>query len=134
MLDSSTSNTRSLVRLAVGLSNVLSMPLGGQHRQNASIATEEEIKTLVDAGQEEGVIEEEEKEMILSVLDFGDTVAREVMVPRIDIIATDVMTPLREALDLMVTSGHSLIQSAESALLLRETTRGKSFRRYVAAF
>lgn len=98
-----------LVRLAVGLSNVLSMPLGGQHRQNASIATEEEIKTLVDAGQEEGVIEEEEKEMILSVLDFGDTVAREVMVPRIDIVATDVTTPLREALDLMVTTGHSRI-------------------------
>ncbi len=98
-----------LVRLAVALSNGLSMPLGGQRRETGSIATEEEIKTLVDAGQEEGVIEEEEKEMILSVLDFGDTVAREVMVPRIDIIASDVSVPLREALDLMVTTGHSRI-------------------------
>lgn len=98
-----------LVRLAVGMSNLLSMPLGGQRRETAAVATEEEIKSIVDAGQEGGVIEEEEKEMILSVLDFGDTVAREVMVPRIDISAADVSLPLREALDLMIMTGHSRI-------------------------
>ena len=47
------------------------------------------IQWAIDAGEEEGLIEIEEKAMILSVLDFGDTVAREVMVPRIDIIAID---------------------------------------------
>jgi len=51
--------------------------------------TEEEIKTLVDAGSEEGVIEDEEKEMIYSIFQFCDKVAREVMVPRIDMVALD---------------------------------------------
>jgi CBS domain containing-hemolysin-like protein len=97
------------VRFAVVLSNLLSIPMGGQKRESASLVTEEEIKTMVDAGEEEGLIEEEEKEMILSVLDFGDTVAREVMVPRIDVVALDVDTPFEEALDVVVSAGHSRI-------------------------
>ncbi|MFN4293415.1 MAG: CNNM domain-containing protein, partial [Thermoflexales bacterium] len=88
-----------LVRFAVVLSNLLSIPMGGQKREGAALVTEEELKTMVDAGEEEGLIEEGEKEMILSVLDFGDTVAREVMVPRIAMVALDVNTPFDEALD-----------------------------------
>lgn len=97
------------VRVAVWLSNVLAMPLGGRKLQTGSMITEEEIKTLVDAGEEEGLIETGEKEMILSVLDFGDTVAREVMVPRIDIVAVDAAMPMSEALDAMVAAGHSRV-------------------------
>lgn len=97
------------VRVAVILSNVLSIPMGGQKREGASLVTEEEIKTMVDAGEEEGLIEEDEKEMILSVLDFGDTVARQVMVPRIDMTAIDVNTPFDEALDVVVSAGHSRV-------------------------
>lgn len=97
------------VRVAVALSNLLSLPLGGQKRDGATLVTEEELKTMVDAGQEEGLIEQDEKAMILSVLDFGDTVAREVMVPRIDIVAVEVNTPLREALDVVISAGHSRI-------------------------
>jgi CBS domain containing-hemolysin-like protein len=98
-----------VVRLAVALSNLLSIPLGGQRRDSASLVTEEELKTLVDAGEEEGLIEEEEKEMILSVLDFGDTVAREVMVPRIDVVAIDVGTDFNAAIDVVISAGHSRI-------------------------
>lgn len=96
-----------VVRLAVAISNLLSMPLGGQKRDSASLVTQEELKTMVDAGEEEGLIEEDEKEMILSVLDFGDTLAREVMVPRIDITAVEVNTSIKEVTDLIITSGHS---------------------------
>ena len=98
-----------VVRLAVMLSNLLSIPLGGQRRDSASLVTEEELKTLVDAGEEEGLIEEEEKEMILSVLDFGDTVAREVMVPRIDVVAIEVGTDFNAAIDVVISAGHSRI-------------------------
>jgi putative hemolysin len=98
-----------VVRLAVVLSNLLSIPMGGQRRDGASLVTEEELKTMVDAGEEEGLIEEDEKEMILSVLDFGDTVAREVMVPRIDMVAVEVDTPLDDALELIISAGHSRI-------------------------
>jgi putative hemolysin len=97
------------VRFAIVLSNVLSIPMGGQKRESASLVTEAEIKTMVDAGQEEGLIEVEEKAMILSVLDFGDTVARQVMVPRIDLTALDVSTPFDEALDTVVSAGHSRV-------------------------
>jgi putative hemolysin len=98
-----------LVRFAVVLSNWLSIPFGGQKRESATLVTEQELKTMVDAGEEEGLIEIEEKEMILSVLDFGDTVAREVMVPRIDIVAIDVDTRFDEALLEVVKAGHSRI-------------------------
>ncbi|MCS7061525.1 MAG: hemolysin family protein [Anaerolineae bacterium] len=97
------------VRVAVALSNWLSLPLGGQKRDSATLVTEEELKTMVDAGQEEGLIEQDEKAMILSVLDFGDTVAREVMVPRIDMVAIEVSTPLKQALDVIIEAGHSRI-------------------------
>jgi putative hemolysin len=97
------------VRFAIVLSNLLSIPMGGQKRESASLVTEEEIKTMVDAGEEEGLIEIEEKEMILSVLDFGDTVARQVMVPRIDMMALDVSTPFDEALDQIIAAGHSRV-------------------------
>lgn len=71
--------------------------------------TEEEIKTLVDAGQEEGVIEDEEKEMIYSIFQFGDTSVREVMVPRLDMVALRIDTPLDEAVQTVLAAGHSRI-------------------------
>ena len=62
-----------------------------------TLVTEEEIKTLVDAGEEGGAIEEEEKEMIFSIFQLGDTLAREVMVPRIDIAGFEAEMPLSDA-------------------------------------
>lgn len=52
--------------------------------------TEDELRTIVEVSHEEGVIETEEKKMINNVFDFGDSVARDVMVPRIDMIFVDV--------------------------------------------
>jgi CBS domain containing-hemolysin-like protein len=73
----------------------------------STLVTEEEIKTLVDAGEEGGAIEEEEKEMIFSIFQLGDTLAREVMVPRIDIIGFEAATPLAEAARTLIDTGHS---------------------------
>ena len=81
--------------------------LGGHG--TSQMVTEEEIKTLVDAGSEDGVIENEEKEMIYSIIRFGDTVAREVMLPRIDIVALDISATLDEALSTIIAKGHSRI-------------------------
>ena len=71
------------------------------------LVTEEEIMTLVDAGEEEGVIEQEEKAMIYSIFQLGDTLAREVMVPRIDMMAFDQDTTLENATDTLLKTGHS---------------------------
>ncbi len=71
------------------------------------LITEEEIMTMVDAGEEEGVIEEEEKAMIYSIFQLDNTLAREVMVPRIDIIAFEENTTLKEATEIFLSTGHS---------------------------
>jgi putative hemolysin len=71
------------------------------------LVTEEEIMTLVDAGEEEGVIEEEEKAMIYSIFQLADTLAREVMIPRIDMLALDEGTSLVEATETLLNTGHS---------------------------
>jgi putative hemolysin len=98
-----------LVHLMVWLSNAIARIFGAEPRSDMPFVTEEEIKTLVDAGEEEGVIQEEEKEMIYSIFELGDTLAREVMVPRIDVVALDVSTPMLVALDTIMEAGHSRI-------------------------
>lgn len=98
-----------IVRFLVWATNVIARPFGGRPRRGMPVITEEEIKTLVDAGQEGGVLEEGEKEMIYSVFEIGETLAREVMIPRIDMIAVEAETPLLEAADVAIRYGHSRI-------------------------
>lgn len=98
---------RPVVALATGLSQMLSRVFGGDTL--VASVTEEEIMTLVDAGQKEGAIESEEKEMILSVLQFGETMAYEVMVPRLDIVGLEINTSFDDALRRFIESGHSRI-------------------------
>lgn len=108
--------TSPIARLLISVSNVIARPLGGQPRSTISIVTEEEIKRLVDAGQEGGVIEKDEKEMIYSIFEIGDTVTREVMVPRIDIIALEVSTPPLDAVDVAIKHGYSRIPVFEETI------------------
>ena len=72
--------------------------------------TEEDIKTLVNVGVEQNVLEEGERELIHSIIEFGDTIVREVMTPRPDMIAVPVDAPPRRALDLVIADG--LFQTA----------------------
>lgn len=62
--------------------------------------TEDELRTIVEVSHEEGVIETEEKKMINNVFDFGDAVARDVMVPRIDMSFVDVNATYEELMDI----------------------------------
>jgi CBS domain containing-hemolysin-like protein len=105
-----------VVRLMVGLSNSVSRLFGAGTPGGMPFVTEEEIKTLVDAGEEEGVIQEEEKDMIYSIFELGDTLAREVMVPRIDVVALDMTTPMLGALDTIMEAGHSRIPVYEESI------------------
>ncbi|HZY40819.1 MAG TPA: hemolysin family protein, partial [Anaerolineae bacterium] len=98
-----------LVRFLVWATNLVAKPFGGQRRRGLPIVTEEEIKTLVDAGEESGMLEEDEKEMIYSIFEFGETLAREVMVSRVDIVALDAETPLLDAMDVIIKHNHSRV-------------------------
>ena len=98
-----------ITRLVIGVSGLIAGIFGSSAEAAMPLVTEEEIKSMVDAGEEEGFIEADEKEMILSIFEFGDTLAREVMVPRIDITAIEVGTSLNEALSVIINAGHSRI-------------------------
>lgn len=89
------------------LVRLISRVLGSQPLVN--MVTEEEIMTLVNASHSGGVIEDEEKDMIASVLQLGETSARELMTPRIDIVALDVTESIMAALAAFVESGFSRI-------------------------
>ncbi len=81
--------------------------ISGQKVPLSPFVTEEEMKLLVNLGREEGIIEEEEKEMIDSIIEMGETVVREVMVPRIDIVAVEADVPVRDTLELVLKAGHT---------------------------
>lgn len=72
-------------------------------------SSEDDLHLLLKAGEEQGIIEEEEKEMIASIVEFSTTRVREVMVPRVDIVAVDIETPLKEAARVMLEAGHSRV-------------------------
>lgn len=73
------------------------------------IETEEDFHRLIDEGEEEGIIEEEEHELIHSVFTFMDTIVREVMVPRVEIAACPINAPLSDVLNIIIAKGHSRV-------------------------
>jgi CBS domain containing-hemolysin-like protein len=80
------------------------------------VHTPEEIRLLVARGHEQGVVEEDEREMIHGVFEFSETVAREVMTPRIDIAAVPVGIALPELIDIVVAEGHSRLPVYEETI------------------
>ncbi len=71
--------------------------------------TEQELDILLDAGQQQGVIESEERQMISSIFEFHDTLTREIMVPRIDMLALNINVSVQEAMDALIASGFSRV-------------------------
>lgn len=88
--------------------NYLIRLINGPDKENHLI-TEEELRMLVNVGEEEGFIDEDEREMIDSIFEFDDTLVREVMIPRIDIVAVSVTEPLDNVVRLIMKAGHSRI-------------------------
>ena len=96
---------RPVVWLFLAATNVIVKPLGIKHPHQ--FVTEEDIRALVNVGAEQRVIEEEEREMIHSVIEFGDTIVREVMTPRPEIVAVSIDDSPRRALDVVIAEGYS---------------------------
>jgi CBS domain containing-hemolysin-like protein len=71
--------------------------------------TEEEIQSLIEVGEQEGVINREEHAMIEAVLDLDDTRVREILVPRTEMVALEKDSPLEEVLETIISEGHSRI-------------------------
>lgn len=89
---------------------------GREVQRNLGSVTEDELKTWVEVGQPEGGLEPDERKMIYSIFQFGDTLCREIMVPRIEVLALDIKTPLNTAVNLMIESGHSRVPVYEDII------------------
>ncbi len=94
--------TLALIRLS-------NLVLPGQGLKEGPYVTEEELLAMADTAADEAVIEREERKLIHSIIDFGDTVAREVMVPRPDMVTVPAASSLRDAADIAATAGFSRI-------------------------
>ena len=85
-------------------------PTFGIGKESAEPAvTEKEIKEWIDVGKEDGTIEQGEQDMLYSVLEFGDTPAREIMTPRVDVVLMEDTTTIDEAIRIFNETGFSRI-------------------------
>ncbi|MBW3610715.1 MAG: hemolysin family protein [Actinobacteria bacterium] len=97
---------RLLTRALIGLSNVV---LPGKGRSAGPVVSEGELLALADVAVEADVIEVEERALIRSIIDFGDTIAREVMVPRPDMVTVAAGATVAQAMETVIANGYSRI-------------------------
>jgi len=69
--------------------------------------SEKELQAIIEESEEEGIINEEEGDMLASIFEFGETIVREVMVPRTDMVCCPVDASMEELLEVIIRSGHS---------------------------
>ena len=93
-------------RALIGLANVL---LPGRGLKQGPFVSEADLRSMAEVGHEEGSIDLEEKDLIHSIFEFGDTIVREVMVPRPDVTAIEGDRTLRDVQALVLEHGYSRI-------------------------
>jgi putative hemolysin len=106
---------RMASKALIGLTNLI-IPGKGLAEGPFVSVSERELRAMVDAAADEAVIERSERELIESVFTFGDTLVREIMVPRPDIVSVDAETSLDEALDIALANGNSRVPVSEGDL------------------
>jgi putative hemolysin len=105
------------IRVALGSLTALTLGLvGSERRPGEPEISEEELRTLVDVGAREGVVERTEREMIHKVFELEDTLVRTVMVPRPDMFCLDVTTPPGGLLDRLREQLHSRVPVFEESV------------------
>ena len=92
---------KPLVIVFSAISSLFIRLLGGDPKATEPFITEEELKTMVGVSEEEGVLEDVEKEMIFNVFEFADSQVKDVMVQRIDVVAVDINATYEEVLEVI---------------------------------
>ena len=104
------------VRVVLGGLTSLTIQLIGRDRRGQPELSEEELRTLVDVGASEGVVEREEREMIHKVFELEDTLVRSVMVPRTDMFCLPVDTPPADVMPALRENLHSRVPVYDGSL------------------
>ena len=105
-----------LVVLFDYLTRAVNRVTGGRSAIETSYVTRQEIRDIIETGEREGVLDEEEREMLQRTLRFNNTIAKEVMTPRLDMTAVSVDNTLEEALETFVQSNHARLPVYEGSL------------------
>jgi CBS domain containing-hemolysin-like protein len=127
---------RAVARGLIGMANVL---IPGKGLKQGPFVSERELLGIVGAAADDEVIEHEERELIESIIEFGDTLAREIMVPRPDMIVVNASASITDALDLAIEHGFSrlpvvggsvddLLGIAYAKDLMRAEREGRGFQ------
>lgn len=98
-------------RRSAGLFEAMTRLLGGRRR-----VTEAEIQDLIEAGEEEGIVNEDESGMIRAIFALDSTVVREIMIPRTEMACISVEASVRETLDAIIACGHSRLPVFEGTV------------------
>lgn len=129
--------TAPFVKLLTWATNIVSK-IFGVGEQEEEIVTEEEIKMMVDQGEEKGSIEENEKELINNVFEFNDIIASEIMTHRTDMYAIEIEQDLYEILDEIDEYKYSRIpvyrdsiDNIEGILFLKDILKSVSMRKKI---
>ena len=104
-----------VVALLTSVTRAVTRPFGAEVNSVAQI-TAQELRMIVERGGEQGVLEAEEEQMINAVIELGDRRLHQVMVPRIAIIALPLTASFEEAVDKVISEGHSRIPVYESSV------------------
>jgi len=100
---------RLLAPIATVLVRLGDLIAPGTRLETGPFVTAEELKDMIDVAESDEVIEESERQMLRRVFEFGDTVVREIMVPRTDMVVVNADQPLDEVIDVMLEAGHSRV-------------------------
>lgn len=102
--------------IAYGISRLACKPFGISFSKKDEAVTEEEIRMMVDAGNETGVLEESQREMINNIFDFGDSDVSDVMTHRKDIVAVEINSKIGDIVYIAIDKGYSRIPVYEETV------------------
>ena len=103
-------------RLFTKFSNFIIRRFGGTPKKKSALVTEEEIRTMIEVGREEGTVEDDERKMLHKIFEFSDIEISKVMIPRKDIVAVEVNSDIKDLLSLVVKEGYARIPIYEEKL------------------
>jgi magnesium and cobalt exporter, CNNM family len=104
---------RIITRALIGVTNVI---LPGKGLKRGPFVSEQELLAMADQAEEEDVIESQERALIHSIIHFGDTVVREVMVPRPDMVSVEARARVKDVMEVAIQAGYSRIPVYEQGI------------------
>lgn len=98
---------KPLIAFFIGISNLILKIFGLSAAKKSPLITEEELKIMIEVGQEEGVLTQDQRKMLHRIFEFGDTKLMDIMVPKEEIVAVDINTTSDDLLNIFVEEGHA---------------------------